>query len=60
MHTSTAFTPIDDATGTAEAAGTGRHRGRRAAELLVALDLPGRGRHRRLLGGDHPGGPVAA
>ncbi|MFG2755119.1 hypothetical protein [Streptomyces wuyuanensis] len=30
-----------------EAPGTGRHRGRRAAERLGFLNVPGHGRHRR-------------
>ncbi|MEU6708748.1 hypothetical protein [Streptomyces wuyuanensis] len=32
-----------------EAAGTGRHRGRRAAERLAFLNVPGHGKHRREL-----------
>ncbi|MEU3301372.1 hypothetical protein ABZ729_16345 [Streptomyces sp. NPDC006678] len=53
MFTTTLFMAINHLQSTAKAGGTGRHRGRRADEpLLASLHLHGHGRHRRMLMAD--------
>lgn len=55
MFTTTLFMAINHLQSTAKAGGTGRHRGRRADEpLLASLHLHGHGhgRHRRMLMSD--------
>ncbi|MGW8952383.1 hypothetical protein [Streptomyces sp. NPDC055709] len=53
MFTTTLFMAINHLQPTAKAGGTGRHRGRRADEpLLASLHLHGHGRHRRMLMSD--------
>ncbi|MGW1882542.1 hypothetical protein [Streptomyces sp. NPDC001970] len=52
MLTTTIFMTIQGLQTTAEAAGTCRHRGRRAKERLTFVNLPGQGRHRRMLDDD--------
>ncbi|WP_351237401.1 hypothetical protein [Streptomyces sp. NPDC002133] len=48
MLTTTIFMTIQGLQTTAEASGAGGHRGRRAKERLTFVNLPGRGRHRRM------------
>ncbi|WP_328724496.1 hypothetical protein [Streptomyces sp. NBC_00259] len=53
MFTTTLFMAINHLQSTTKTGGTGRHRGRRADEpLLASLHLHGHGRHRRMLMSD--------
>ncbi|GGT21647.1 hypothetical protein [Streptomyces chromofuscus] len=60
MFKTTLFLAVQHLHPTGDAAGGGRHRGRRAHERLVLLGLPGSGRHRRVMEAELPGSDAQA